>query len=164
MPRSRAPLLAALLLSACTVRPSPVPAYYENYCQARNEAEAFTVLVVRVEIQGVLDESYRFPISRQRHEMRKDSSGGYPMEICGGAISGISADNPFNGTGFNGSYSVSDISEKGLTFNMSFSWDKAGDVHGSTSASQFFSWQTPARQQVADGVLLSGWFEPPKKE
>src|SRR5262249_34996373 len=93
-----------------------------------------------------------------------DASGEVPVEICGGVISGISADNPFNGSGYNGYGHLSNISEKGATFSMSFSWTKGDGSEGSTKAEELFAWDTPARRQVADGVVVTASFETPKKE
>jgi hypothetical protein len=171
-PKSRA-VLAALLLFACgcllascaaSRSPASVPETYESFCVTEKEAEAFTVVVVRVDVEGVLHESYRFPISRKVQALFPDSSGGYPVELCGGSIKGISADNPFNGSGYNGYGHLSDISAKGATFSMSFSWDKADGSHGSTKAEEHFAWDTPARRQIADGVVVTASFETPKRE
>lgn len=172
VPRSST-LLALLLLLACggllagcagSRSRASEPETYESFCVTEKEAEAFTVVVVNVDVEGVLHESYRFPIVRKVQALFPDDSGGYPVEICGGSIKGISADNPFSGSGYNGYGHLSDISAKGATFSMSFSWDKADGSHGSTKAEEHFAWATPARRQIADGVVVTASFEAPKKE
>jgi hypothetical protein len=169
-PRSSV-LLAVLLLTAWGCLPATragakssaaEPEYFEKLCVVDEEAEAFTVLVVRVEVEGVLDRTYRYPISKVRQALNQGGAGIVSGTLCQFKMSGISADNPFGGSGYNGHVDVL-LSEKGATVSMSFRWTLNDGSHGSTKAEESFSWGKPERRQVEEKVVISASFEEPKK-
>lgn len=169
-PRSCA-CLAVLLVSAFACASAnragsaSDPEYHEDFCDAGKEADAFTVMTVRIEVENAIDHSFRIPVARRRYAITRDSEGNYHVEGgCVGAFRGISADNPFSGSGFNGFVSLGVMSAKGGDLSITFSWTKADGTRGSTKDERPFSWGTPTRYQVEKGVVVSTTFEAPKKD
>lgn len=142
--------------------PSAEPEVYESYCVVDEEAEAFTVLVVRVEVEGVLDRTYRYPISKVRQVLSEDGSAIGPGTLCGFKLSGISADNPFGGSGYNGHVDLN-LAKKGATVSIAFRWTLNDGSHGSTKTEATFLWGRSERRRVEQGVVISATFEEPKK-
>jgi hypothetical protein len=129
------------------------------YEVADDESCADIVLTVDLHIPDVYTHTYEFPI---RARLYVDTGKG--MTIHGGSIGGISADNPFNGTGFNGGVNVFEITATSVTVSAGFYWTNSKHERGELKQDLKLPYGKPLSVRLPDGSAIEiSWREPAEK-
>lgn len=135
---------------------SPYPFSFTMYEVADDESCADVVLTVDLQIPDVYTHKYEFPI---RARLYVDTGKG--MTMHGGSIGGIAADNPFNGTGFNGGVNVFEITAKSATVSAGFYWTHWKHEKGELKQDLKIPYGEPRSVRLPDGSTIEiSWREP----
>jgi hypothetical protein len=142
---------------------SPYPFSFTEYEVSDDESCADIVLTVDLQIPDVYTHKYEFPI---RARLYVDTGKG--MTIHGGSIGGISGDNPFNGSGFNGYVDVFELTAESVTVSSNFSWTNSKHETGGFKKDFKLPYGKPFSARLADGTTIEiCWRKPgstPKQE
>lgn len=159
-------MASVLVMQSCTLTPSrteeafePSPAHplsYTEYEVSDDERCADVVLVADLHIPGVYSHTYEFPI---RARLSVDTGNGTTFR--GGVAGGISGDNPFNGSGFNGYVDVFELTATSATVSANFSWTNSKHETGGFKKNFKLPYGKPLSTRLADGTTIEiTWRKP----
>jgi hypothetical protein len=137
--------------------PSPVhPFSFTDYEVSDDESCADVVLTVDLHIPDVYSHTYEFPI---RARLSVDTGNG--TAVHGGSFGGISGDNPFNGSGFNGYVNVFELTATSVTVSADFSWTNSKHETGGFKKDFKLPYGKPLSTRLADGTTIEiSWRKP----
>jgi hypothetical protein len=134
---------------------SPYPFSFTDY-DISEESCADVVLTVDLHIPDVYSHKYEFPI---RARLAVDTGSG--TLIPGGCFGGISGDNPFDGSGFNGSVNVFELTATRVTVSSDFSWTNSKHETGGFKKDFKLPYGKPLSTHLADGTTIEiSWRKP----
>lgn len=134
---------------------SPYPFSFTDY-EVSAESCADVVLTVDLHIPDVYSHKYEFPI---RARLIVDTGSGTSMP--GGSFGGISGDNPFNGSGFNGYVDIFELTAKSVTVSSNFSWTNSKHETGGFKKDFKLPYGKPLSDRLADGTTIEiSWRKP----
>ncbi|HEV7506100.1 MAG TPA: hypothetical protein VGS07_14420 [Thermoanaerobaculia bacterium] len=91
--------------------------------------------------------------------MSVDTGSG--MSIHGGSFGGISGDNPFNGSGFNGYVNIIELTATSATVSADFSWTNSKHETGGFKKDFKLPYGKPLSARLADGTTIEiSWRKP----
>ncbi len=135
---------------------SPYPFSFTMYEVSDDESCADIVLTVDLQIPDAYTHTYEFPI---RARLYVDTGKGTAIHID--SVGGISADNPFNGTGFNGSVNVFEITATSATVSADFSWTNSKHEKGELKQDLKIPYGKPLSVRLPDGSTIEiSWRKP----
>ncbi|HEX4962031.1 MAG TPA: hypothetical protein VF173_14430 [Thermoanaerobaculia bacterium] len=157
---------AFVMQSCASSRPSPAEERYEispehpfvstSYEVVGDESCADIVLKVEIRFPDGGGEKYEFPI---RPRLSVDIGQG--TTIRGSVIRGIAADNPFSGSGYNGSVEIFELTAKTVTVTADFSWTNAKHEGGELKQKITLPYGKPETRRLPDGATIEiSWREP----
>ena len=134
---------------------SPYPFSFTDY-EVSAESCADVVLTVDLHIPDVYAHTYEFPI---RARLAVETGSG--TSFHGGSFGGISGDNPFDGSGFNGSVNVFELTATTATVSADFSWTNSKHETGGFKKDIKLPYGKPLSTRLADGTTIEiSWRKP----